>query len=49
MPYTTHPFYTVTYNQPGSSAWGRDIVQLLALNLSSAIILDFCKLVEDDA
>lgn len=22
MPYTTHPFYTVTYNQPDSSAKG---------------------------
>lgn len=28
MPYTTHPFYTVTYNQPDGSAreggWGQE-------------------------
>lgn len=44
MPYTTHPFYTVTYNQPDDrSARGRgwgEAVSALCLKLSSAIISD---------
>lgn len=30
MPYTTHPFYTVTYNQPDGSARGEGLAQLKA-------------------
>lgn len=47
MPYTTHPFYTVTYNQPdgsaregGVGAGGASTALALCLRLSSAIISD---------
>lgn len=55
MPYSTHPFYTVTYNQPdGRSGRGRgwggsSIGSLPEIILGHHFRLDTGKLDEDDA
>lgn len=53
MPYTTHPFYTLTDNQPDGSA--REVEggsHFLALSLKFSLgkhFQTFVKLVQDDA
>lgn len=51
MPYTTLPFYTVTYNQPDDSVrgWEECICLLLAEKLSSTIIRHIGQFIEYDS